>query len=360
MWLVEFYAPCVAPLHPPSSPRPLPAALTAVLPVPMGARPGLRRWCGHCKNLAPHWKSAARKLDGKVKLGAVDATAHQGLASRFGIRGFPTIKVRHSAPVPGPRTRPRPYSPPAARAPALPAGKGQVRRERGGLPGWAHHHGHCGLCPGQVGRAGPAPAGGAAGRAGAGGQGVRRQDHLRHRLPARHPGQVGRPACRPTLAAHLTPPSLTPRHQRQGGAQQVHRHAQGGGQAEAARPVRLPLGRGRRAERDGEGAGPLFRLPRRRRSASPPQRCRRRRHPPPSSPLAPRAQIAKSKGRASIHRGTFSDKGISTFLTGLMTGRVVSQPFDMPPVVKTEPWDGEDATPPEEEFDLADIMAEEL
>lgn len=43
-----------------------------------------------------------------------------------------------------------------------------------------------------------------------------------------------------------------------------------------------------------------------------------------------------------------------------MTGRVVSQPFDVPPVVKTEPWDGQDATPPEEEFDLADIMAEEL
>ncbi|XP_029836001.2 protein disulfide-isomerase A6 homolog [Ixodes scapularis] len=49
-------------------------------------------WCGHCKNLAPHWEKAATELKGKVKLGAVDATVHQGLASKYGIKGFPTIK----------------------------------------------------------------------------------------------------------------------------------------------------------------------------------------------------------------------------------------------------------------------------
>ncbi|VDD90494.1 unnamed protein product [Enterobius vermicularis] len=49
-------------------------------------------WCGHCKNLKPHWEQAAAELKGKVKLGALDATTHQVMASKFGIKGFPTIK----------------------------------------------------------------------------------------------------------------------------------------------------------------------------------------------------------------------------------------------------------------------------
>lgn len=49
-------------------------------------------WCGHCKNLAPHWASAASELKGKVKLGALDATVHTVTANKFNVRGFPTIK----------------------------------------------------------------------------------------------------------------------------------------------------------------------------------------------------------------------------------------------------------------------------
>jgi len=58
-WLVEFYAP----------------------------------WCGHCRNLAPAWSAAAEKLHPYVKVGAVDCDAQQGLAQKFGVTGFPTIKV---------------------------------------------------------------------------------------------------------------------------------------------------------------------------------------------------------------------------------------------------------------------------
>lgn len=54
-------------------------------------------WCGHCKNLEPEWTAAATQVkeqtNGKVKLGAVDATVHQGIASRYEIKGFPTIKI---------------------------------------------------------------------------------------------------------------------------------------------------------------------------------------------------------------------------------------------------------------------------
>ena len=47
---------------------------------------------GHCKSLAPEWAKAAKELKGKVKMGALDATAHQSTAARYDVKGYPTIK----------------------------------------------------------------------------------------------------------------------------------------------------------------------------------------------------------------------------------------------------------------------------
>lgn len=48
---------------------------------------------GHCKSLAPHFKKAATALKGVVKVGAVDCDDHKDLAGKFGVQGFPTIKI---------------------------------------------------------------------------------------------------------------------------------------------------------------------------------------------------------------------------------------------------------------------------
>lgn len=51
-------------------------------------------WCGHCKNLAPHWEQAATELKGKVKLGALDATVHTVTAGRYGVSICMDSKVK--------------------------------------------------------------------------------------------------------------------------------------------------------------------------------------------------------------------------------------------------------------------------
>ena len=51
-------------------------------------------WCGHCKQLAPKLKKAAKALEGSgVKIGAVDVEPNPKVQAKFpDIRGFPTLK----------------------------------------------------------------------------------------------------------------------------------------------------------------------------------------------------------------------------------------------------------------------------
>ena len=52
-------------------------------------------WCGHCKQMKPKFVSAAAKmknLENVGKLAAVDCTKEQKIGSRFGVKGYPTVK----------------------------------------------------------------------------------------------------------------------------------------------------------------------------------------------------------------------------------------------------------------------------
>lgn len=52
-------------------------------------------WCGHCKNLAPTYEQlgdAYNHAKNDVIIAKVDADAHRDLGTRFGVKGFPTLK----------------------------------------------------------------------------------------------------------------------------------------------------------------------------------------------------------------------------------------------------------------------------
>lgn len=67
--------------------------------------------CGHCKRLAPEYEKAATALasdDPAIPLAKVDCPANSGVCSRFGVTGYPTLKIfrggEFSADYSGPRS----------------------------------------------------------------------------------------------------------------------------------------------------------------------------------------------------------------------------------------------------------------
>ena len=48
-------------------------------------------WCGPCKALLPILRELSDERAGRLKVVTVDADESPALASRFGVRGFPTV-----------------------------------------------------------------------------------------------------------------------------------------------------------------------------------------------------------------------------------------------------------------------------
>lgn len=48
-------------------------------------------WCGPCRAMAPAFEAAASILEPEMRLIKLNSETHQGVASRLGIRGIPTM-----------------------------------------------------------------------------------------------------------------------------------------------------------------------------------------------------------------------------------------------------------------------------
>lgn len=53
-------------------------------------------WCGHCKSMAPAYSKVAKRMKAEkngVPIAKVDATVDNELGSKYGVKGFPTLKL---------------------------------------------------------------------------------------------------------------------------------------------------------------------------------------------------------------------------------------------------------------------------
>lgn len=63
-------------------------------------------WCGHCKNLVPVYEKVAAAMEGLVNVSAIncDEDANKSICGKYGIQGFPTLKIMRPVKKNGKRT----------------------------------------------------------------------------------------------------------------------------------------------------------------------------------------------------------------------------------------------------------------
>ncbi|ORX75823.1 thioredoxin-like protein [Anaeromyces robustus] len=50
-------------------------------------------WCGHCRKFGPTWEEFAVKMKNKMNIGKVDCTTYEDICRKYGVTGYPTLKV---------------------------------------------------------------------------------------------------------------------------------------------------------------------------------------------------------------------------------------------------------------------------
>lgn len=50
-------------------------------------------WCGPCKMMAPHYETVTAEVEPRMRFLKLDTDAETGIASRYNIRGIPTLIV---------------------------------------------------------------------------------------------------------------------------------------------------------------------------------------------------------------------------------------------------------------------------
>lgn len=50
-------------------------------------------WCGPCKQMSPHLEAVSEEMEGKVKIAKINVDENPVAASKFGVRGLPTLMM---------------------------------------------------------------------------------------------------------------------------------------------------------------------------------------------------------------------------------------------------------------------------